>query len=229
MVFEPAMLGSVFKAVTAGFEKIGIIDGYFGNNPSIWHKEILYALGSGASIYGSSSIGALRAAELYPYGMRGVGGVFRSFARGELTDDDEVCVLHSIRELGFVPLTEALVNTRATLRRLSQKGLISSFSVQQVLQALKSVHFSRRTRAQILEFLARYGACVTEKVYARNYVDSKSDDAQQLLRCLKDDNLPGDAQAARWFFETRFWTDQFVNQLGDIPDLLPWVPTVRRR
>jgi len=72
-VFAPAALGSVFRAIDEGYRLICLIDGYFGNTPSVWHKEILFALKCGVTVCGSSSIGALRAAELHSFGMLGFG------------------------------------------------------------------------------------------------------------------------------------------------------------
>ena len=43
---------------------LAVIDGNFGTKPSVWHKEILYALCSGCAVLGAASMGALRAAEL---------------------------------------------------------------------------------------------------------------------------------------------------------------------
>ena len=97
----------------------------FGNVPSVWHKEILFALKSGVAVCGSSSMGALRAAELHAFGMVGFGWVYRAFRRGVLQDDDEVCVLHAVPELNFEALSEAMVNIRCSLRRMRNRGLIS--------------------------------------------------------------------------------------------------------
>ena len=77
------MLGICFGA-------IGIIDGYFENIPSVWHKEILWAMSQGIHVFGSASMGALRAAELAPFGMEGVGAIFEAYRDGWLEDDDEV-------------------------------------------------------------------------------------------------------------------------------------------
>jgi hypothetical protein len=122
--FAPAVLGSVFQAVLAGYKVICIIDGYFGNVPSVWHKEILFALKSGTAVCGASSMGALRAAELHAYGMIGFGWVYRAFRRGVLQDDDEVCVIHAVPELNFEPLSEAMVNIRRSLAGMRGRGLI---------------------------------------------------------------------------------------------------------
>jgi hypothetical protein len=123
--FAPAALGSVFQAVLAGYKVICIIDGHFGNVPSVWHKEILFALKSGVAVCGASSMGALRAAELHAYGMIGFGWVYRAFRLGVLQDDDEVCVLHAVPELNFEPLSEAMVNIRSSVRGMRIRGLIS--------------------------------------------------------------------------------------------------------
>ena len=43
-------------------------------------------------VFGSSSLGALRAVELGKYGMIGIGKIFRLFRDGILESDDEVAV-----------------------------------------------------------------------------------------------------------------------------------------
>src|SRR5882757_8592926 len=58
--FPPAALGSVFRAMERGYRRIGIIDGFFGNTPSVWHKEILFAISKGFEVSGAASTGALR-------------------------------------------------------------------------------------------------------------------------------------------------------------------------
>ncbi len=61
----------------AGYRTLLLIDGYFHQVPSVQHKEILYALHQGLAVFGCSSMGALRAAELADFGMVGIGRVFR--------------------------------------------------------------------------------------------------------------------------------------------------------
>ena len=59
----------------AGFDTVVIIDGQFGQSLSVTPKEILALIDSGVSVVGASSMGALRAAELDSFGMKGVGWV----------------------------------------------------------------------------------------------------------------------------------------------------------
>jgi len=67
-----------------------IIDGVFHQEPAVPPREILDVLEDGAVIVGASSMGALRAAECWPAGMRGVGTIYRLYRRGALKSDDEV-------------------------------------------------------------------------------------------------------------------------------------------
>ena len=69
---------------------IGIIDGQFLQEMAISPKEVVRAMDRGARLFGSSSIGALRAVECAPYGMVGIGRIFEMYLSGELDADDEV-------------------------------------------------------------------------------------------------------------------------------------------
>ena len=62
------------------------------------YKELLLALSQGVHVVGGASMGALRAAELYPFGMEGVGEIFEWFRDGVIEADDEVAVIHSSAE-----------------------------------------------------------------------------------------------------------------------------------
>jgi hypothetical protein len=65
--------------VSAG-DIVIIIDGLFYHTAPVRHKEILILLAQGVTVIGAASMGALRAAELHPYGMTGVGSIFDAYA-----------------------------------------------------------------------------------------------------------------------------------------------------
>src|SRR5207247_669783 len=111
----PVSQGDVYRVALERPQAIGIIDGYFERVPAVWHKEILWALAQGIRVYGSASMGALRAVELAPFGMDGIGRIFEAYQKGILEDDDEVAVAHSPVEMGYRVLSEAMVNIRHTL------------------------------------------------------------------------------------------------------------------
>ena len=117
-VRSPVAVGEVLAlARRRNIARIAIIDGYFERMAAVWHKEILVALERGIAVWGAASMGALRAAELAPFGMRGVGAIYRDFARGALVADDEVAVAHLPAEYGFRATSDALVNLRDGLAR----------------------------------------------------------------------------------------------------------------
>lgn len=91
-------------------KRIAIIDGYFERMAAVWHKEILLALERGIAVYGAASMGALRAAELAPFGMIGAGSIYRDYVAGRLVADDAVAVAHLPAEYHFRPTSDALVN-----------------------------------------------------------------------------------------------------------------------
>ena len=221
--YQPAMLGSVFRAVEAGYRQIGIVDGYFGNTPAVWHKEILYAIACGVQVVGAGSIGALRAAELYPFGMQGVGTVFRLYKRGVLQDDDEVCVLHGPRELGYLPLSEPMINIRYTLRKLRKLVFIDKPLENQLVLAMKSEHFTRRTR-KFLEEAANANtdgrtALLLSKAFGDYYVDVKRQDALRLISVLKETPISVRVPMNWEFPKTTNWIRQFEQDLEEVPIL----------
>ncbi|HXO03987.1 MAG TPA: TfuA domain-containing protein, partial [Stellaceae bacterium] len=122
----PVRQGELYRVALERPAIIGVVDGYFEVTPTVWHKEILFAMAQGIHVFGAASIGALRAAELDGFGMHGVGCIYQDFRDGVLQDDDEVAVLHGPEELGYPPVTEAMVNIRATLAAAMRDGVIAA-------------------------------------------------------------------------------------------------------
>lgn len=122
-VLPPVAVGEVLALVRRrGVTRIAIIDGFFERMAAVWHKEILLAIERGIAVWGAASMGALRAAELAAFGMRGVGAIYRGFADGTLVADDEVAVAHLPAEYGYRATSEALVNLRDGIARAPMLG-----------------------------------------------------------------------------------------------------------
>ena len=219
-VYGPATLGSIYKAAQAGYLRIGLVDGLFGNVPSVWHKEILFALSKGAQVYGAASMGALRAAELYQYGMVGVGRVYWMFRLGVLVDDDEVAVIHGPPELGCMALSEAMVNIRVTLNRMRKAGVISRKSEKAICLRLKNRYFADRSLNDLGEITASLTLeRDTKKKIKDHYFDVKADDAIQLCARMCSDPQMATTERLWKFPSTLFWATQFEQMAADIPDL----------
>ena len=122
-VLPPVAVGEILAlARRRGATQLAIIDGYFERMAAGWHKEILCALERGIAVWGAASMGALRAAELAAFGMRGVGAIYRAYADGTLVADDEVAVAHLPAAYGYRATSDALVNLRDGISRAPMLG-----------------------------------------------------------------------------------------------------------
>jgi hypothetical protein len=210
----PVRQGDVYLAALSGPAIIGIIDGYFEIVPTVWHKEILWAMAQGIHVYGGASIGALRAAELAEFGMKGVGSVYEQYRDGRLTDDDEVAVLHGPEEIGYVQVTEAMANVRATIDRASQLGVIAPELAASLVRIAKSLFYKDRTYEAIIKAATEHGLApealgrFTNWIPAGN-VDQKRIDAVKLREAVTA-HLAGGVtpmQVSYRFAHTFAWED----------------------
>lgn len=189
-ILPPARRGDVLDVVTRqGARAIGIVDGLFNSVPSVWHKEILFALSRGVRVFGAASMGALRAAELHTFGMVGVGAIFGEFVSGALTDDDEVAVAHGPAESSFRPLSEAMVNIRHGLDLAERSGTISAATRARLTAHAKATFYAERSWQSL--FRAAPGLSVDEDelaplraLVARVRPNRKREDAIALLQAL---------------------------------------------
>lgn len=208
----PAAMGDVYAVTRKRPAAIAIIDGLFEQTPSVWHKEILFALSQGIRVLGSSSMGALRAAELHGFGMEGVGRIFEAFRDGLHEDDDEVTVVHGPAGDGYRPLSEAMVNLRLGLRLAEEGGVISQATHLRLLAAAKATYYADRSWPALRQAGERLGLPAAELDALLAWVrrarpDQKRADAVELLRRLAVDQAAGLAPHRPTFrFEpTTFW------------------------
>lgn len=186
----PAAHGDIYRAALRAPVAIGLIDGFFENVPAVWHKEILFALSRGVHVCGAASMGALRAAELCTFGMAGIGAIFEAYRSGAIEDDDEVAVVHGPAELDYPPLSEAMVNIRATIDRAVSAGVLTSDTGEAILRLAKGMFYKERTWKELLDHAARSGIPDAQIAALRDwlpegYVDQKRRDAHQMLRQLR--------------------------------------------
>ena len=216
----PAKQGDVYRAVTLLKPRIiGIVDGYFQWTPAVWHKEILWALECGVQVFGAASMGALRAAELAPYGMSGVGRVYDAYRTGILApfpepfeDDDEVAVVHGPAESGYLVASEAMVNIRFTLLAAEGARLIGPETRTRLAAIAKSMFFPDRNYEALLEEASADGIAGEQLAALRAWlpagrVNQKRADAMQLLDVVRrhaDAGVSGPRPGFR-FEHTTLW------------------------
>ena len=185
----PVRQGDLYLAALSRPAIIGVADGYFEIMPTVWHKEILWAMAQGIHVYGAASIGALRAAELTDFGMKGIGHIYRQFHTGRLTDDDEVAVLHGPAEIDYVQVTDAMVNVRATIDRALQLGVVEPAFAARLVSIAKSLFYKDRTYEAILKAATEQG--LAPELVGRfaswlpgGKVDQKRIDASEMLEAM---------------------------------------------
>ncbi|HEY0481483.1 MAG TPA: TfuA-like protein [Kofleriaceae bacterium] len=215
LVRPPVAVGDVLALVRRrGPAQIAIIDGAFEHMAAVWHKEILIALERGIAVWGAASMGALRAAELAAFGMRGVGGIYRDFAAGRLVADDEVAVAHLPAGYGHRATSEALVNLRHGIARAPMLGARTRAALVELARA----RFYRERSWDALIADARAAGLPRRQIdglAAWPKPDRKAADARQLLRRL-DRRPPPAGPRLR---VPRTWA---------LRQLEAWLPTSRR-
>lgn len=179
----PARQGDLHRAACDGAHAIGLVDGVFGFVPSVWHKEILFALSQGVRVLGGASLGALRAAECHTFGMEPVGSIARAYATGVRYEDADVCLAHAPAELDFMPLSEPLVDVEASVAALLERDLITGEQAWAWLEAARDIYFADRTVEAMLE----RASMPTElgDAYRANRVGVKACDALELVDRLR--------------------------------------------
>ncbi|MFE9258552.1 TfuA-like protein [Streptomyces sp. NPDC006879] len=135
-----------------------VIDGVFLQSRAVRHKELLALLDRGVTVYGASSMGALRAAELEAFGMHGVGQVFRDYRDGVLVGDDEVALTHADAEAAYRPTSWALVDLRDAAGTAVREGAIDEMTARTIIEAAKSLPFTARDEFTVLA-AARQRGC----------------------------------------------------------------------
>jgi len=184
----PAERGSIPNAVADGAEIIALIDGVFFESCSVGHREVLDALKRGVKVYGASSMGALRACELEPFGMTGVGEVFRLFRDGEIESDDEVALVCD--PVIHAPCSEALVDIRMNLGSALEERVISREDHDMLLKTAISMYYPERTypgliRKARMDYPGRDFSAFGDWIRDHRF-SQKERDAMELLELIRD-------------------------------------------
>jgi TfuA protein len=163
---------------------VGIIDGEFFQRLAVSPKEIIALLDRGIQVFGAASMGALRAAEIYRYGMVGIGEIFCMFRDGVLEGDDEVALVYDPQS--YRPLSEPLVNIRRLLEIALAAEIIDEPERDRLLSQMKSLYFPERSYGVLQSLCPPLSNLLKGSVAP----DVKRDDARQLLFAIKNMRRP---------------------------------------
>ena len=186
---RPIKRGDLGQALKENPDIIGIIDGVFHQNSSVGHKEIMKVLEKGITVVGASSMGALRASELDSLGMIGIGYVYKQYATGKVTSDDDVAVMLDGETLEA--LSEPLINMDYVFTKAAEEGIISQSEKDELINVAKSTFYPKRNYAQTLRDSDLSEETKNSLIdIIRTSPDIKKEDAKELIRyiaCLVDE------------------------------------------
>ncbi len=185
----PAKKGDLLQLILKEVDIVGLVDGYFLQDYPPTPIEVYNLVRKrNVKVFGSSSLGALRAVELGKYGMIGIGKIFRLFRDGILESDDEVAVT-------FTDYTnyksEALIDIRYNLFLAQKYKIIDNRTGRSILKVSKQTYFPYRTYEDILDKCKlKYPEINSQVESFRGYIlnnkkSLKERDAVRLLKHIK--------------------------------------------
>ncbi|MER7674409.1 TfuA-like protein [Kitasatospora sp. NPDC096128] len=152
----PVRHGDLFAEGIDRGDIVVILDGIYHQSLALRHKEILDAIDRGITVIGAASIGALRAVELEPHGMIGVGKVFQWYRTGVFDGDDAVSVAHGDSG-SLVGLNVPLVNLYSALTAAQGEQIISPDGLRGLLALFEAVYYPLRSREHIASIARENG------------------------------------------------------------------------
>ena len=173
----PASRGDV-EAAAERYDAIVLIDGVFHHDLAPSPKECLAACRR-VPMIGAASMGALRAAECWPYGLRPIGAIARWYIREIIDGDDEVAVL--VHPETQRAITVPSVNVRYVAWLARRRGLLDVKEAGAFVTGARDVYYMDRSWESALEFAPadRRGAI---RAIAQDEGDLKRWDARFAMR-----------------------------------------------
>lgn len=187
----PVKRGDLAEAIAERPKAICIIDGLFFQDCSVGHREIMAALKSKIYVYGSSSMGALRACELDSFGMVGVGRIYEMYRDGVIESDDEVAL--SCDPFTNEAVSDALVDMRIIFERAVRGGVITGDERDILIRTASGIYYPNRTYRRVLKD-ARTAGEISGECFEKltgflktNSFSQKEEDARALLALVVAD------------------------------------------
>lgn len=157
-VAPPVGRGDITSDIRSGYQLIVVIDGRFHQSAAVSCDEIMDALRCGVVVVGAASMGALRAAELWQYGMIGVGKIFEHIRDATIFRDDFVGQTFGEISAGVVrPLSIPFVDMHFALQRMLEQRVVTEPLAAAVTAIAGELHYTERTPDILAECLADDG------------------------------------------------------------------------
>jgi hypothetical protein len=147
-VRPPVRRDDLYQAREQGAWGFLIIDGVFMQEDALPPREVVDVLEDGAFVLGAASMGALRAADCWPAGARGIGLIYRLYRRGLLESDEDVAVAVSA-DGADTAVSLPLVNVRYAMARAVRDRRLDRPTARRVVSAAASIHYPQRTWREV--------------------------------------------------------------------------------
>lgn len=147
----PAEAGDLLALLNERPEKVLLIDGLFDERASVKHKEAMALMAAGTRLYGATSMGALRAAELHGEGMIPLGAIANAYLSGLLVGDDEVALVHGDARIHWKAVSVAMVDVRATLVHAVRERVVTPDEARRLRQCWHDIHYVDRDWPVMIE------------------------------------------------------------------------------
>ncbi|MCC2678669.1 MAG: TfuA-like core protein [Pseudobdellovibrio sp.] len=189
-VSGPVQRGQVLRDIADGYNVIAIIDGQFEQNLAVTPSEVMDALRSGVRVYGSSSMGAMRAAECENYGATGYGKIFDFIKDSPTFRDDYLGQLFISRNAGWQ--TKTYMDFYFAAQDLVTKKKISKKTALTLCELYENLFYAERSEAaltQSIQNLKKGSASLSEaaQLIFSEAKNQKTKDAEGLLLLIKKD------------------------------------------
>ena len=192
IVAPPMKRGQILSDIESGVNVIGIADGSFHQAHAVSVNELRDGLRCGIAIYGSSSMGALRAAELASYGMHGSGKIFEYITQSECFRDDFVGQVYSAHDDTLIKLSIPWVDFFFYLESKRAEQLLDLESQERLLALFTKLDYPDRTSIGLENLIKAEGTFSKEvmilaKGAFTQTLNQKKRDGQGMLELIKKD------------------------------------------
>lgn len=188
-VSGPIKRGDLYQDIDQKFNIVAIVDGRFDQALAVSPSEILDGIRSGLRIYGSSSMGAIRAAELHSFGMIGVGEIYNYISSSSQFRDDFVGQIFSENNKNLK--SYSYIDFFFSAMKLVNDKKIDSSTADLLCLLYSSLYYTERNRLGFLQKLQTEKKCLkltraADIIFNCNYSQKKTDAIELLKRINKD-------------------------------------------
>jgi hypothetical protein len=188
----PIQRYDLLRDIDAKYQVALIVDGKFFQSVAVSPNEIMDAIRCGVRVYGSSSMGALRAVELAAFGMVGFGKIFEYIKNTPIFRDDFVGQAFFESEGVSELISHSYMDLHFAIERARQAGQCNAEQSEILLSLYSKIYFPQRSKGSLIAEIKRAYSerpdllALTNAVFSEGH-SQKREDALGLLRLVKED------------------------------------------